>query len=70
MNRGLLEARGINGEFIQCPSGPANAAALISGQVDVVGNTPDNMLGIRNADFDVVMFGQAVDTHFFDIIVS
>ena len=70
VNRGLLEARGINGEFIQCPSGPANAAALISGQVDVVGNTPDNMLGIRNADFDVVMFGQAVDTHFFDIIVG
>ena len=70
VTQGLLEARGINGEFIQCPSGPANAAALISRQVDVVGNTPDNMLGIRNADFDVVMFAQAVDNHFFDIIVS
>ncbi len=70
VTQGLLEARGITGEFIQCPSGPANAAALISRQVDIVGNTPDNMLGIRNADFDVVMFGQAIDTHFFDIIVS
>ncbi|MEM7094466.1 MAG: ABC transporter substrate-binding protein [Actinomycetota bacterium] len=70
VTKGLLDARGITGEFIQCPSGPANAAALISRQVDVVGNTPDNMLGIRNADFDVVMFAQAVDTHFFDIIVS
>ena len=70
VNQGFLADRGITGEFIQCPSGPANAAALISGQVDVVGNTPDNMLGIRNADFDVVMFAQAVDKHFFDIIVS
>ena len=70
VTKGLLEARGITGEFVQCASGPANAAALISRQVEVVGNTPDNMLGIRNADFDVVMFAQAVDTHFFDIIVG
>lgn len=70
VNQGFLGDRGITGEFIQCPSGPANAAALISRQVDIVGNTPDNMLGIRNADFDVVMFGQVVDTHFFDIVVS
>lgn len=67
---GLLEARGITNEVVQCPSGPAQAAALISRQVDVVSNTPDNMLGIRNADFDVVMFGQTIDTHFFDVIVS
>ena len=70
VTKGILEARGITGEFVQCPSGPANAAALISRQVDVVGNTPDNMLGIRNADFDVVMFGQAVDTHFFDVVIN
>ena len=70
VNRGFLAARGIQGEFISCPSGPAQAATLISRQVDVALNTPDNMLGIRNADFDVVMFAQIVDTHFFDIVVS
>ena len=70
VNQGFLADRGITGEFIACESGPANAAALIAGEVEFVGNTPDNMLGIRNADFDVVMFAQAVDKHFFDIIVS
>ncbi|WP_419919276.1 ABC transporter substrate-binding protein [Candidatus Poriferisocius sp.] len=70
VNRGFLADRGIQGEFVSCLSGPAQAAALISGQVDVALNTPDNMLGIRNADFDVVMFAQIVDRHFFDIVVS
>ncbi|MDE0653943.1 MAG: ABC transporter substrate-binding protein [bacterium] len=69
-SQGILEARGITGEAVACHSGPANAAALISRQVDVVNNTPDNMLGIRAADFDVVMFGQVFDTHFFDIVIS
>lgn len=67
--QGMFEARGITFEGIACPSGPANAAALASNQVDIVGNTPDNMLGLRAADFDVVMFAQVVDTHFFDIVV-
>jgi NitT/TauT family transport system substrate-binding protein len=70
VNQGLLEAKGISGEFIACESGPANAAALVAGEVEFVANTPDNMLGLRNADFDVVMFGQVLDKHFFDIIVS
>ncbi len=70
VEKGLLADRGVAGEFIQCPSGPANAAALIAGEVQFVNNTPDNMLGIRNADFDVVMFQQLVDKHFFDIVVS
>ena len=69
-NRGFDSARGFEVEFVSCPSGPAQAANLISGQVDIALNTPDNMLGIRNADFDVVMFAQSVDTHFFDIVVS
>ncbi|WP_419846146.1 ABC transporter substrate-binding protein [Candidatus Poriferisocius sp.] len=70
VEEGFLSDRGVTGEFIQCPSGPANAAALIAGEVQFVGNTPDNMLGIRNAGFDVVMFQQLVDKHFFDIVVS
>ena len=69
-SQGIFEGNGLNAEFVACESGPANAAALIAGEVQFVGNTPDNMLGIRNADFDVVMFGQVVDKHFFDIIVS
>jgi ABC-type branched-subunit amino acid transport system substrate-binding protein/ABC-type nitrate/sulfonate/bicarbonate transport system substrate-binding protein len=67
---GLLEAHGITMEAVQCSSGPANAAALIADEVDFVNNTPDNMLGIRNAGFDVVMFAQSIDYHFFDIVVS
>ena len=67
---GLLEARGITMEAVQCSSGPANAAALIADEVDFVNNTPDNMLGIRNAGFDVVMFAQSIDYHFFDVVVS
>ncbi len=67
---GFFADRGIDGEFVQCHSGPANAAALIAGEVHFVQNTPDNMLGIRNAGFDVVMFQQLVDKHFFDIVVS
>ena len=70
VSRGMLKDRGVNGQFVQCPSGPANAAALIAGEVQFVGNTPDNMLGIRNAGFDVVMFQQVVNNHFFDIVVS
>ena len=69
-SQGVFESNGLNVEFVACESGPANAAALIAGEVQFVGNTPDNMLGIRNADFDVVMFGQVINTHFFDIIVS
>ncbi|MDE0115842.1 MAG: ABC transporter substrate-binding protein [bacterium] len=69
-NRGFAENRGFEIDFVACHSGPAQAAALVSGQVDIALNTPDNMLGIRNADFDVVMFAQAVDNHFFDIVVS
>ncbi len=68
--KGFLAERGVEGEFIQCPSGAANAAALIAGEVQFVINTPDNMLGIRNAGFDVVMFQQLADKHFFDILVS
>jgi glycine betaine/proline transport system substrate-binding protein len=67
---GFAEARGITMEAVQCSSGPANAAALIADEVDFVNNTPDNMLGIRNAGFDVVMFAQSIDYHFFDIVVS
>ena len=70
VTQGILESKGLNGEFIACESGPANAAALIAGEVEFVGNTPHNMLGIRNADFDVVMFAQVLDKHFFDIVVS
>ena len=69
-NRGFAENRGFEIDFVACHSGPAQAAALVSGQVDIALNTPDNMLGIRNADFDVVMFAQIVDNHFFDIVVS
>ncbi len=69
-NRGIAENRGFDIDFVACHSGPAQAAALVSGQVDIALNTPDNMLGIRNADFDVVMFAQIVDNHFFDIVVS
>ena len=68
--RGFLSDRGADIEFVACLSGPAQAAALVSNQVDIALNTPDNMLGLRNADFDVVMFAQIVDTHFFDIVVS
>ena len=68
--QGFLSDRGTDIEFVACHSGPAQAAALVSKQVDIALNTPDNMLGIRNADFDVVMFAQIVDTHFFDIVVS
>jgi ABC-type nitrate/sulfonate/bicarbonate transport system substrate-binding protein len=67
---GFAEARGITMEAVQCSSGPANAAALIADEVDFVNNTPDNMLGIRNAGMDVVMFAQSIDYHFFDIVVS
>ena len=70
VEKGFLADRGVTGEFIQCPSGPANAAALIAGEVHFSINTPDNMLGIRNAGFDVVMFQQIQDKHFFDIIIS
>ena len=70
VEEGYLSDQGVTGEFVQCHSGPANAAALIAGEVQFVGNTPDNMLGIRNAGFDVVMFQQLVDKHFFDIVVS
>ena len=69
-NRGFAENRGFQMDFVACHSGAAQAAALVSGQVDIALNTPDNMLGIRNADFDVVMFAQVVDNHFFDIVVS
>ena len=69
-NQGFAENRGFEIDFVACHSGPAQAAALVSGQVDIALNTPDNMLGIRNADFDVVMFAQIVDNHFFDIVVS
>ena len=70
VEKGFLADRGVTGEFIQCPSGPANAAALIAGEVHFAINTPDNMLGIRNAGFDVVLFQQIQDKHFFDIIIS
>ena len=70
VSQGFLSDRGTDIEFVACLSGPAQAAALVSQQVDIALNTPDNMLGIRNADFDVVMFAQIVDTHFFDIVVS
>ncbi|MCY3924333.1 MAG: ABC transporter substrate-binding protein [bacterium] len=70
VEKGFLGERGVTGEFVQCHSGPANAAALIAGEVNFSINTPDNMLGIRNAGFDVVLFQQIQDTHFFDIIIS
>ena len=70
VEKGFLGDRGVTGEFVQCHSGPANAAALIAGEVNFSINTPDNMLGIRNAGFDVVLFQQIQDTHFFDIIIS
>ncbi|MXV89221.1 MAG: ABC transporter substrate-binding protein [Acidimicrobiia bacterium] len=70
VEKGFLGDRGVDGEFVQCHSGPANAAALIAGEVNFSINTPDNMLGIRNAGFDVVLFQQIQDTHFFDIIIS
>jgi len=67
---GIFEANGLTVEQVSCESGPANAAALVANEVQFVSNTPDNMLGLRNAEFDVVMFGQGVDKHFFDIIIG
>ena len=68
---GVFESFGFTSyEYVTCASGPANAAALVAGEVDFVANTPDNMLGLRDSGFDVVMFSQAIDGHFFDILVS
>ncbi|MCH2416507.1 MAG: extracellular solute-binding protein, partial [Acidimicrobiales bacterium] len=68
---GVFESFGFTShEYVTCASGPANAAALVAGEVDFVANTPDNMLGLRDSGFDVIMFSQAIDGHFFDVLVS
>ncbi|MDG2352062.1 MAG: ABC transporter substrate-binding protein, partial [Acidimicrobiales bacterium] len=68
---GVFESFGFTSwEYVTCASGPANAAALVAGEVDFVGNTPDNMLGLRDSGFDVVMFSVSQNGHFFDILVS
>ena len=68
---GVFESFGFTSyEYVTCASGPANAAALVAGEVDFVANTPDNMLGLRDSGFDVVMFSSAIDGHFFDILVA
>ncbi|MCS5701629.1 MAG: ABC transporter substrate-binding protein, partial [Acidobacteria bacterium] len=68
---GIFESFGFTSwEYVSCPSGPANAAALVAGEVQFVANTPDNMLGLRDSGFDVVMFGSGIDGHFFDILVA
>jgi basic membrane protein A len=68
---GVFESFGFTSwEYVTCASGPANAAALVAGEVDFVANTPDNMLGLRESGFDVVMFGAAQNGHFFDILAA
>ena len=68
---GVFESFGFTSyEYVTCASGPANAAALVAGEVDFVANTPDTMLGLRDSGIDVVMFSSAIDGHFFDILVA
>jgi ABC-type nitrate/sulfonate/bicarbonate transport system substrate-binding protein len=54
---------------VSCASGPATAAALVANEVQIAVNTPDNMLGLRTAGFDVVMFMTGVSGSFWDVIV-
>ncbi len=68
---GVFESFGFTKvEKVACGSGPATAAAMISGEADFAINTPDNMLVSREAGFDLVMFSQLLTGHFFDILAS
>ena len=71
IDMGVFESFGFTKvEKVACGSGPATAAAMISGEADFAINTPDNMLVSREAGFDLVMFSQLLTGHFFDILVS
>jgi ABC-type nitrate/sulfonate/bicarbonate transport system substrate-binding protein len=71
IDMGVFESFGFTKvDKVACGSGPATAAAMIAGEADFAINTPDNMLVSREAGFDLVMFSQVVNGHFFDILVD
>jgi ABC-type nitrate/sulfonate/bicarbonate transport system substrate-binding protein/ABC-type branched-subunit amino acid transport system substrate-binding protein len=71
IDMGVFESFGFTKvEKVACGTGPATAAAMIAGEADFAINTPDNMLVSREAGFDLVMFSQALNGHFFDILVA
>lgn len=67
---GFFEENGINADFVGVASGPELGAAMISGDITVSGNIPNNQIGLINAGFDVVAINEIVSSQFFDILVG
>ena len=57
-------------DFVGVASGPELGAAMISGDITVSGNIPNNQIGLINAGFDVVAINEIVSSQFFDILVG
>lgn len=67
---GIFEKYGINPIQVGVAAGPELGAAMISGDINVAGNIPNNQIGLITAGFDVVAFHEIFSANFFDILVS
>lgn len=67
---GMFEANGIIASPVGVVTGPEMGAAMISGDITIAGNIPNNQIGLINAGFDVVAINEIVSSQFFDILVS
>lgn len=67
---GIFEKYGINPIQVGVAAGPELGAAMISGDINVAGNIPNNQIGLISAGFDVVAFHEIYSANFFDILVG
>jgi ABC-type nitrate/sulfonate/bicarbonate transport system substrate-binding protein len=69
-DEGLFEKRGITIECIQIDSGQEIADALVSGQIDWVGNIYNNTFQLLEAELDLVVTQEILLYNLFDVIVD
>jgi NitT/TauT family transport system substrate-binding protein len=68
--QGLDTKAGVKPECVQVQTGPAQSAALLSGDLSVGIMTPSNMVPLLDKKQDLVTFGSMWDVNNFDIVVG
>jgi len=68
-DQGLDRKLGVNPECVQVQSGPAQSAALLSGDLNVAVTTPSLLVPLLDKQQPLVVFGRAWDVNNFDILV-
>lgn len=70
ISQGFNKQNGVDPECVDVPSGPAQAAALLSGNLDIAFLTQANIAPLFDKKQDFVVVGSVRDNLYFDLVVK